>query len=153
MPTGRTPELHAFLGRLRNEVVEDIYGLTAMQQGMLSQTLRAAHPGVYVDQWLCELDGDLDVDALQRAWLRVVKRHHALRSSLWWHGLTAPVQIVWGSVTLPWTSHDFRGPDLDRRLREFLKADRERGFDCAAALLMRFALLRVAEERFLFCWT
>ena len=153
MPASATSQLHAFLRRLRREVVEDIYGLTAMQQGMLSQTLRAPHTGVYVDQWLCELDGDLDAEAFQEAWLQAVKRHDALRSSFWWRGLDAPVQIVWGSVTLPWKSHDVRGPDLDRRLGEFLKADRERGFDCAAAPLMRFSLLRVAEKRFLFCWT
>jgi hypothetical protein len=148
-----TAELHAFLGRLREEVVEDIYGLTAMQQGMLSQTLRAPDTGVYVDQWLCELDGDLDTEAFHRAWRRTVRRHDALRSSFWWRGLDAPVQIVWGSVTLPWSSRDLRGPDLDQRLREFLRADRERGFDCTVAPLMRFSLLRVADEHFLFCWT
>jgi hypothetical protein len=57
---------------------------------------------------------------------------------------------------LPWTEHDWRGEaraEQETRLQAFLSADRELGFDLAAAPLSRVALLRVADDACHMIWT
>jgi amino acid adenylation domain-containing protein/non-ribosomal peptide synthase protein (TIGR01720 family) len=84
----------AELGTLRQDAVEDVYRLSALQSGMLVETLGAAGPDPYYLQWNLDLDGDLDVDAFRRAWEIVIERHAVLRSSFAWEGLAHPVQLV-----------------------------------------------------------
>jgi len=52
--------------------VEDIYRLSPMQAGMLFHCLTAPGDSVYLEQYLAQLDGELDVPAFQRAWTHVV---------------------------------------------------------------------------------
>ena len=61
--------------------IEDVYPLTAMQSGMLFTTLHEPGSGVYVDQWLCDFAGDVDIGAFKASWARVTARHDALRTS------------------------------------------------------------------------
>jgi hypothetical protein len=88
--------------------------LTPLQAGMLFFTLKEPTLGVYADQWLCDLVGELDVGALQQSWQRVVQRHDSLRASFLWHELEEPLQLVWRDVALSWTTRRSR----DRRRRE-----------------------------------
>jgi Condensation domain len=49
------------------EGIEEIYGLTPLQQGMLFQTLYAPESSIYNLQLELVLDGNLDEGALERA--------------------------------------------------------------------------------------
>ena len=48
--------------------IEDIYPRAPMQKGMLFHTLSAPESGVYFQQSVYTLHGDLDVSAFTRAW-------------------------------------------------------------------------------------
>ena len=74
--------------------IEDIYGLSPLQQGMLFHTLSTENSKLYFEQQNCTLRGKLDVSALKRAWDRVVERHTVLRTSFAWEELKKPVQMV-----------------------------------------------------------
>ena len=87
--------------------VEDIYRLSPMQAGMLFHCLAAPGDSVYLEQYLAQLEGELDVAAFQRAWTHVVSRHPALRASFVWEGLKEPLQAVRRQVTLPWDVLDW----------------------------------------------
>jgi amino acid adenylation domain-containing protein/non-ribosomal peptide synthase protein (TIGR01720 family) len=133
--------------------VEDILPLAPMQ--LLFYTLGPAASHV-ADQWQCRLRGALDAQAFQRAWREVTCRHSILRTVFRADGLEEPLQVVLRDVEPTWTVcdwRDFPASDQARKLADFLRADRERGFDLAEPPLMRFALLRLGDDVHHFIWT
>ena len=133
--------------------IEDICPLSAMQALFYSLGSVEGHPA---DQWQCRLRGRLDVAALQRAWREVYQRHSILRTAFRSEGLPEAVQIVFRHLDLPWTIHDWRSLAPDEQaahLDEFLRADRERGFDLSQPPLTRFALLRLRDDEHHFVWS
>ncbi len=139
--------------------LEDIYPLAPMQQGILFQTLfasEAAEPGAYFVQSGWTLRGDVDIEALVRAFQEVTDRHGALRTAFVWEKLEQPMQVVWKRVKLPVTQVDLRGlPPAEQaaRVAAFAEEDRRRGFDLTRAPLQRLAFLRLDEDAYRFIWS
>ena len=113
---------------------------------------------MYFEQHRCTLHGTLNRSAFEEAWQSLVQRHAALRSLFVWKR-REPLQLVQKQVTVPWTYEDWRGEiaqnprDLETRFKNFLADDRARGFDLAAAPLMRLALIRIADQEHRFVWS
>ena len=90
-------------------VIEDVYPLTALQEGMLFHSRLAPGSGVYWVQNGLLLDGELDLAALRRAWELVFSRHPVLRSTVVWDGVPGPLAVVSRSVAVPWAELDLCG--------------------------------------------
>ncbi|MEH2307103.1 amino acid adenylation domain-containing protein [Nostoc sp.] len=136
--------------------IEDLYELSPMQQGMLFHTLYAPESEVYFEQLLCILSGKLNFTAFQQAWEQVVARHPILRSSFYWEEIEKPLQMVSKQVNLPWEELDWRNftPDEQQQhLEDFLKCDRQKGFELDVAPLMRFTIICLGEETYQFIWS
>jgi amino acid adenylation domain-containing protein len=136
--------------------IEDLYPLSPLQRGMLFHSLYAPETGVYVEQMVCTLRGELDIPAFQRAWQKVLDRHPALRTTFVGEGLKEPAQVVFRSVHLSLEQQDWRAfspADQEARLETFLQADRARGFNLSKAPLLRLALIQVAQDVYTFVWT
>src|SRR2546428_4369437 len=102
-----------------------------MQAGMLFHCLAAPGDSVYLEQYLAQLEGELDVAAFQRAWSHVVSRHPALRASFVREGLKEPLQAVRRQVTLPWDGLDWSDRPAaahPEALHELLRQDPARPF-------------------------
>jgi amino acid adenylation domain-containing protein len=144
------------MSNLKKTDIEAIYPLAPMQQGMIFHSLLAPESGAYIVQSSYDLIGDLDADALERAWRRVVERHGALRTLFVMDHGSEPLQVVMKKVELPWRFEDWRGVDqaqIRTRLQEFAQADRARGFDLDQAPLMRFVLIRLKDNIHKIIWT
>lgn len=140
---------------MRLENVEDIYPLAPLQQGLLFHSLSAPEAGLYCNQALFTLEGNLNVPAFQRAWQRVVDHHPILRTSFVWDGVKEPVQVVHRQAEFSLVHHDWRRETLETQqenLGKILHADLEQGFDLAKAPLLRALLLQTAEDRHEFLW-
>lgn len=146
------------LDRLHREIpgLEDLYPLSPAQQGMLYHSLRDPASGVYVEQLVLRLAGDLDVDAFRLAWQRVIDAHLVLRTAFLWEGLAEPLQAVSRALPAPLAVEDWSAleraeqeAELERRLR----MDRVRGFDLAAAPVMRLFLFRTGATEHRFVWS
>src|SRR5947208_4213801 len=126
--------------------IEDSYGLSPMQQGMLFHTLYEPHAGLYIGQVIFDFqDQELNILAFQHAWQQVVARHPSLRTSFHWEGPEAPVQHVHATSDVPFNFEDWRGlPSSEQtsRFDAYLKSDRKRGFTLTEAPLMRLAVFR-----------
>ncbi|HVG10759.1 MAG TPA: amino acid adenylation domain-containing protein [Thermoanaerobaculia bacterium] len=133
-------------------MIEDIYRLSPLQEGMLFESLYAPEADAYVVQVSWTLGGDLDPAALRRAWEEIVRRHAVLRTSFHWEELEQPHQVVHPQVELPWVEEDWRGvppEECERRLEE----DRRKGLDLQTAPLFRLRLIRVEDEVWRHVWT
>jgi len=140
----------------KKSLIEDIYPLSSMQEGMLFHSLESPESGLYFEQVACTLVGELDVPAFVNAWQRVVDRHPILRTAFVWEKRDEPFQVVFRQVELPWDHHDWRGlsPDEEeRRFAALIIADRARGFALAKPPLLRHALVRTAADRHRLLWS
>ncbi len=134
--------------------IEDVYPLSPLQAGLLSEAL--VGDGVYVGQWCGTFAGALDADAFEQAWCGVVDRHTALRTGFDWKRRAEPFQYVLRRAEPEFARHDWSGlpaAEQESARAAFLAADRERGFDLGKPPLLRFALLRLGPDRWDFVWT
>ncbi len=129
----------------------DAYSLSPMQQGMLFHSLEGAGKGVDVEQVVCELHEEIDAALFERAWREVVGRHSILRTSFHWRAGDEPSQVVHAAGQAPLNfSYEEFGSEIEaqRGVEEYLRVDREAGFDVTVAPLMRVALLRGGKAHF-----
>ncbi|MET0396662.1 MAG: amino acid adenylation domain-containing protein, partial [Longimicrobiaceae bacterium] len=136
--------------------VEDVYPLSPLQEGLLFHVLYSRAEGFYLAQSTFELEGELDGEAMRRAWDATLARHPALRASFLWKDLVRPLQVVHRHVHVPFVQDDWRAlPEDGQRaaLEDYLREDRERGFDLDIAPLMRVALFRTGGDRYRMVWS
>ena len=140
-----------------HHTLEDRYGLSPMQLGILFHTLYDQQAGLYIEQCIFDFPGqDLSIAAFKQSWERVVARHASLRTSFHWEARDAPVQQVHASVDLPFDVQDWRSVDTSeqkRRLDAYLRSDRKRGFTLAEPPLTRVAVFRTGETHYQCVWT
>src|ERR1041384_4902424 len=111
--------------------IEAIVGLSPMQEGMLFHTLSAPSDGIYIQQLVMRISGELVVPTFEQAWVQVVARHQALRSAFVWESPNKPLQIVLREAPLPSRTEDWRDlpePVRLQRLDELVRRDRVEGF-------------------------
>ncbi len=138
--------------------VEDIYGVSPLQHGMLFESVLDPSSTSYVTQIPLALRGPLHVDALEACWRALVSRHPILRTGFAWEGLEAPLQLVHTAgrvsmsvarVRLDHLPEDERHAAVDAWLAE----DAKRPFSLARPPLMRVALLQLGPEHHVQVWT
>lgn len=142
---------------VKSRNIETLYRLTPLQEGILFHMLEREDPGLYVGQYTCLIDADLDANRLKLVWSELVRRHAVLRTLFAWKGRETPLQIVREHVEVPWRFEDWRGEeatDETVRWQMLAQAEREQGFALDRAPLMRLAVVRVGERRyrFSFCY-
>ena len=153
---GTTKDMPSTLALRSTEDIESAFPLSPTQAGMLFHSLFAPEAGLYLEQIILRIDGDLDVQLFEKSWQRVVDHHEILRTSFRWEGLDSPLQIVHRQVALPFQQHDWReltAVEQDSRLESLVRADRETGFDFSQPPLMRLALARLATDSYRLVWT
>ncbi|MDZ8065406.1 MAG: amino acid adenylation domain-containing protein [Nostoc sp. DedQUE08] len=140
----------------KNKDIESIYPLSPTQEGILFHTLYEPESTIYFEQFQLTIHGNLDSGVFERAWQLLVERHSALRTLFVWKNRKQAVQVVRKEVNLPWSNLDWRmfpQQEQEIRLNSFLDSDRKQGFELDKAPLMRFALIRVADENYEFVWS
>ena len=141
---------------MKTDNIEDIYELSPIQKGILFQSLYEPELGTYLFQISSTLQGNLDLEAFELAWQKIVARHSTLRTSFYWEDLANPVQVVHRQVHVPVTYYDWRSLEPEEQQKQFhlwLKSDRSLGFDFAAECLMRLSLFRLDDRVYQFVWT
>ncbi|ANP91709.1 hypothetical protein BA011_37200 (plasmid) [Rhizobium leguminosarum] len=123
--------------------IQDIYGLSPLQDGILFHHLLASRgdPYLLVSQMAFADRGLLEryLGAVQQ----VVDRHDILRTAFVWEGLSSPAQVVWRKAALDVREVELEGCDgsgADELRRRF--DPRQYRIDLGRAPLMRFVIAR-----------
>ncbi|RON48837.1 non-ribosomal peptide synthase/polyketide synthase [Pseudomonas frederiksbergensis] len=132
---------------LAPQLIEDLYPLSPMQQGMLFHAVYEAATGDYINQMRLDVEG-LDPERFHQAWQAAVEAHDILRTRFVWQGeLDAPVQVVSKHVQMPYSLHDLRAePQLEHALQALADIERQR-LDLSASTLLRLVIARVDDNR------
>ncbi|HEX7332938.1 MAG TPA: amino acid adenylation domain-containing protein, partial [Pyrinomonadaceae bacterium] len=137
-------------------VIEDIYPLSPMQEGMLFHTLLAPRSGVYVEQQSWSYYGDLNIHAFIQAWQLAVDRHPILRTAFLYENREKPLQVVRRRAALKCSLIDWSDcspAEQDVLLERFLNADRSRGFLLSSPSQIRLTLIRLGPQSYEVVWT
>ena len=133
--------------KLDKQNIENMLGITTIQEGLLFHHLMQPDGTAYFEQLLIQIDGPVDRDLFAHSWMHVTKQHEMLRTLFRWQELARPVQIV-----LKQHQPDIRYRDLTQAeeplhlLKEEITAqDREERFDLQE-VPFRLTLCEVNEE-------
>ncbi|MDQ1351407.1 MAG: hypothetical protein QG657_1709, partial [Acidobacteriota bacterium] len=120
--------------KIEKRNVEDMMGLTAMQEGMLFHYLTDPGSKQYFEQIRLRLTGKPDVGLFKEAWQAIVNSNEMLRSVIKWEKLDEPVQIVLKEKEIPFRVHDFSSEPKDRQpalLEKVREEDKNQPIDLA----------------------
>lgn len=133
---------------LRANEVADLLPVTRQQRTMLLESMTLTEPDMYVAQFVATFAGSFDRVALMQAWSRLLARHETLRSGFVWRHDDDPLCVVFEASEPTWQHLNWREQDVSN----WLVQDWLAGFDGVKPPL-RFATLRLSDERWLFVWT
>ncbi|MCQ8773511.1 amino acid adenylation domain-containing protein [Streptomyces telluris] len=130
--------------------IEDILPLTPLQEGLLFHTrLDREHHGLYVDQYVVELRGELDAARLKASAAALTARHPALRTGFTHRRTGEPVQVVHRDVPVNWRETDLQRLDseaAEARADELADQDRALGVHLGTPPLLRHTLITLAPR-------
>ncbi len=136
----------------RYPAVADVWPLTALQSGLLFQSMvDETGNDAYQMQLAFHVSGLVDPGRMRAAGQALLERHANLRVVFVPNADGERVQVVLDGVEIPWKEIDLRGlPEAEREAayERFLTEDQATRFDPETPPLLRMTLLRRDTERF-----
>lgn len=131
--------------------VESVHRLSALQEGMLFETIAFPAENRYAQYHAFDVDQPLDEEALASALREVCARHPALRSRFAWRGRPHPVQEVHCRAEPELVVLDWRADASPRRYEDFLAEDRAEPIELTGPI-NRFTALRTGDSSYRLVW-
>ncbi|MGG1220851.1 amino acid adenylation domain-containing protein [Priestia endophytica] len=133
--------------KLDKKNIENILGMTTIQEGLLFHHLMEPDGTAYFEQLLIQIDGQLDRDIFEQSWANVTKQHEMLRTLFRWQELAKPVQIVLKQHQPEVRYHDLTHSEQPLHVlkEEVCTQDRQERFDLQQ-VPFRLTLCEVNDE-------
>lgn len=133
---------------MNNEVLEDIYQLTPLQEGMLYDKLRNENSLNYVLQTVIGVR-NLDITAMENAIERLSVVHSILKTHIFYNGIAKPIQVIPVSREVVCEYIDLTISTSKRNSFEKVCNDqRNKGFDFEQDNFIRFVICRLSNEEY-----
>ncbi|MEJ8545838.1 amino acid adenylation domain-containing protein [Brevibacillus borstelensis] len=142
-------ELDQLLNMISAKEFDQIYGLTPLQQGLLFESRFESEPGMYMEHFCCDLQGDFNPTLWTKAWTAVFQKHPVLRSAFFWKEFDKPIQVVFKSTQLPVQVYDWRSlsdEEFQHEMELLLERDCKEGFSFEEPPLLRIAFLQQKDD-------
>jgi len=138
---------------MNKDEIEAIIPLLPLQQGFLWHSLKEGDVSGIL-QLCCTLEGDIEMASLKQAWTATLQQHQALRSSIHWHNVKSPIQLVVKEAVCPWIEKDLRQEqNIEQTLQLMRKNDLAIPLDITKAPAFRLTVLRTKEAEVELIWT
>ncbi|MCJ8270413.1 MAG: condensation domain-containing protein, partial [Psychrosphaera sp.] len=137
-----------------NNVINDVYPATAMQQGLLFHSTMDS--SAYVTQLLFSIEGGLNSADFKAAWTQVMNRHDILRTAFVSDHSGLMQQLVLKTAELVWHEHDLSDLSASAQAQTIEAAraqQKQQGFDNTVAPLMRFNLWSLGNGDWRVLWS
>ena len=135
------------------EMIQKIYSLSPMQEGMLLYTLmdQDKHKRTYFEQKVFKINGKLDINAYEESINKIIERYDILRTIF--VNTNIPVQIVLKENKINIYFEDISHLTKDEKIElinDFKEKDIEKGFDLSKKVPIKFSVLKTQEEEYIF---
>jgi amino acid adenylation domain-containing protein/non-ribosomal peptide synthase protein (TIGR01720 family) len=138
-------------------LLEDLYPLSPMQEGMLFDDLMNKDSDNYFAQRCFRIKGQMDEVFIQKTMDDLASRYAILRTLFLHEGLERPLQVVLRERKVEFSFEDIREAGRERSredlLAEYEAADMRRGFDLEKDALMRLKVLHTGTDEFDMIWS
>ncbi|HEX3045917.1 MAG TPA: amino acid adenylation domain-containing protein, partial [Bacillota bacterium] len=136
--------------------IERIYSLSPMQEGMLFHSILNRDSSAYFEQFNFSIHGALDLGLIEKTLAQLFARYDVLRTNFVYEKIQKPKQVVFKEKKPEIYYEDISGPkgaDPSALIADFLRKDRERGFDLVKDPLIRVSVLKTAPEKYRLVWS
>lgn len=136
-------------------VIEDIYPLSKLQQGIYFHYLKDRSIYAYYEQMAFRLTAGFDLELIRKSYAAITARHAVLRTAFREAGGDV-VQVVFRDVDTRVTYEDLRGldvPEQQKKIKTYQQEDREKYFDLAQVHAMRLHVFQLSADKFAFVWS
>ncbi|MEA3357188.1 MAG: amino acid adenylation domain-containing protein, partial [Patescibacteria group bacterium] len=131
--------------------IQKIYSLTPMQAGIHFHYLENKSSFIYFVQLVYTIQGNLQIDYLEKSLNHVINKYDDLRTNIIYHKLREPLQIVLKErhTTIHFedisTLHKHK---QEKYIENFTTSDKEKGFDLSRDCLIRMSLLQTDDHEY-----
>ncbi|MGG4217920.1 non-ribosomal peptide synthase/polyketide synthase [Paenibacillus jamilae] len=137
--------------------IKDIYPLSPMQEGMLFHSILDAKSEAYFEQTVITFNEVLDVHLVQQSLQQLINRYDIFRTIFMYKETERPLQIVLEErEAMPVHFEDIGSfPEVEKgkHFTDFLKAERQAGFDLEKDVPIRLALFKWNDESSRLVWS
>lgn len=140
-------ELHVYKDELHN--IKNIYPLAPMQEGMLYHAL-TDEQDTYIKLSCFQVEGQMDLAMLDRAFNLVIERHDILRTIFDYSSFKQNMQVVYKKrrAAVEYVDITNQGDDHESYLEHVIRQYRARRFDLSKDMLLRIVIVRMQENRY-----
>ena len=136
--------------------IEDIYPLTALQEGIYYHASADRDSAVYWNQLSASITGVIDQSLFKKAWQSVVECYPILRTGFTFNSQGQALQVVAKMVELPWYYEDCSDLTMceqDGILKTYMVRDLATPPDLSRAPLTRVALFKRSATSYTLIWS
>lgn len=133
-------------------MLEDVYPLSPLQEGLFYHWLQDRNSTAYVEQISFHLAGDLHVGFLEKAYKNLISRHPVLRTCFTLEYGERPLQVVRKEAKAVFEYRNVTD-DTVFNLTAFKQQDRVRSFDLTRGSQIRLSILETGIHHYEFVWT
>lgn len=136
--------------------IQDVYPLSPMQETMFFQALMHPESTAYFYQLHYLIEGNIDLQLLEKSLNRLIERHDILRTIFLDKVAERNLQLVLQELTCPVNYIDLRGlnaADQQNKVEAFLEEDQQNLFDLGKGPLLRLALIQLDDTTFKMVWS
>lgn len=134
----------------KSSLIQDIYSLTPLQEGILYHRLADNESTSYISQDVYLIEGTPDEEFLRQGLHFLAKKYSVLRTSILYEKLSKPRQVVLKEREIEYNKVDITGYESKREV--ILKNDIDRGFDLQKDSLLRVTFITSKNMNYL-VWT